>query len=217
MSAFANRKATPQPWMEYGVVQKADTRQITVATDWGAILAEKAAGCLVSPMSGDTVLLCLDGAGGAFVLSVLRQANSAVATQIALDGDVNVHVRGGRFSVTADKDVALAAGQALSVSSDRIAVHAQRGMAVIEKFSFLGKSLKGQVKRVRLVAVSMEQVFQRLTQRLGDLFCFVKDQQEVQAGSARYLTEETLTMQSKNAVHMAEEIVTINAEQIQMG
>ena len=111
----------------------------------------------------------------------------------------------------------MASARKISLTSHRIAMHAHRGEAVIEKLSFLGKSFRGEVKRIRMVAVSVEHVFRRLTQRLQDMFCFVNDQHEVQAGSARYLTGETLTMQSKNAVHMAEEIVTINAEQIHMG
>ena len=63
----------------------------------------------------------------------------------------------------------------------------------------------------------MDQTVRRLTQRLQDSFRFVKDHDETQAGSTRYLVEDTLTMNAKNAVHMAEEIVTINAEQVHLG
>ena len=41
--------------------------------------------------------------------------------------------------------------------------------------------------------------------------------EEVQSGSTRYLVEDTLTMQAKNADHTAEEIVRINAEQVHLG
>ena len=35
-------------------------------------------------------------------------------------------------------------------------------------------------------------------------------------GMVRYLVEENLTMHSKNAMHVAEELVSINAEQIHL-
>jgi len=45
----------------------------------------------------------------------------------------------------------------------------------------------------------------------------LKDHEEVQTGSTRYLVDTNLTMHSKNAMHVAEEIVTINAGQVHLG
>jgi len=67
------------------------------------------------------------------------------------------------------------------------------------------------------VADTVDTVYRRLTERLINAVRFVKEDEEVQTGSTRYLVEDTLTMHSKNAVHMAEEIVTINAEQVHLG
>jgi hypothetical protein len=66
------------------------------------------------------------------------------------------------------------------------------------------------------VAGRAENIFHRLTERLTNTFRYVTEHEEVQTGSTRYLVEETLTMHSKNAMHMAEEMVSINAEQIHL-
>jgi uncharacterized protein YktB (UPF0637 family) len=88
---------------------------------------------------------------------------------------------------------------------------------VIERVCLVAKVFQGQVKRIKMVANTVENTFRRLTQRLQDAFRFVQDHEEIQTGSTRYLVEDTLTINAKNAVHMAEEIVTINAEQVHLG
>ncbi|RLG68848.1 MAG: hypothetical protein DRO11_08520, partial [Methanobacteriota archaeon] len=80
-----------------------------------------------------------------------------------------------------------------------------------------GKIFNLQVKHIKTVSATVENVCKRLTQRLKDSFRFVKDLEEVQTGSTRYLVEDTLNMHSKNTVLMSEEIVTINGEQIHLG
>ena len=67
------------------------------------------------------------------------------------------------------------------------------------------------------VAETVENIFCRLTQRLENAFCYVKEHEEVQAGSSRRLVEDTMTVHSKNAIHMAEEVIKLNAGQVHLG
>jgi len=111
----------------------------------------------------------------------------------------------------------LASDGPMALASTKISVHAGVGEAVIERLSVAGRVLQSRIRRIRTVASSVDQTVRRLTQRLRDSFRYVEEQDEVQCGNARYLVEDSLTVQSRNAVHMAEEVVTINADQVHLG
>jgi hypothetical protein len=198
-----------QPYLEYGsVVEEGDPSLIETTT--GTYQSKRALSCLVNPRRGDTVLISFDSAGNCFVLSVLEGSPLRECGQeMTLDGDVNLHVRKGSLTLSADEGISLA--------SKRFSMAAKIGEATFETFSFLGSALSAQIGSIRTIAGKVENVFQRLTERLIDVFRFVKDHEEIQTGSTRYLVETNLTMHSKNAMHVAEEIVTINAEQVHLG
>lgn len=207
-----------QPCLAYGHVVAEAAQGFTVQTDEGLIPAVAAAGCLMAPMPGDRVLLTTDGETESYILTVLRRApESAAPARLVFDRPVDLVVNGGGFSVAADEGLALASPGTISMAAGKISMHAGCAEAAIEKIALIGKSLQGRIKRIKLVANTVENTFRRLTQRLQDAFRFVEDQEEIQTGSTRYLVEDTLTMNARNAVHMAEEIVTINAEQVHLG
>lgn len=208
MEHLAKKEESLQPYLEYGIVQFDEEQAFTVQTAFGQVRAERAFGCVVQPQTEDTVLLSMDE-DGCFILSVLRREDKSCRTELSFDGDVALTARGGNLSLSSERKMAF--------SSEKIAVHAAKGEAVIARFSFAGNVFKSHVKRIIVVANTVEHIFRRFTQRLQDSFRFVKDHEEVQAGNTRYLVEDTLTLHAKNANHMAEELVTINAEQIHLG
>jgi len=218
MGNLAMKVETFQPILEYGIVLSIGERFHNVMTAFGQVMSERAVSCLVQPQVGDMVLLSVDREGNSFILSVLqREPEKGKKTDIVFEGDVNLNIKDGDFSLTADRNISFATDDNMAFVSDRISVHAGRGEALIERFSFIGKIFHSQVKQIKVVANKVENIFRRFTQRLKDSFRFVDDLEEIQTGSTRYLVEDTLNMHSKNAVHMAEEIVTINAEQIHLG
>ncbi len=202
-------KTSAQPYLEYGmVVEEGDL--LSVETSTGCYRALTAASCLVRPKQGDSVLTAFDEEGNGFILSVLiRNQVSGRGSEIILEGDASLHVRRGGLTISADDEV--------SVVSDKLSVAARTGHAVFEDCSFLGKSLFAEFGTIKTVAEKAENIFRQLTEKLIDAFRFVKDHEEIQTGSTRYLVDTNLTMHSKNAMHVAEEIVTINAEQVHLG
>jgi len=198
-----------QPYLEYGIVVE-EGEILRVETSMGSYPALKAASCLLRPKQGDSVLTAFDGAGKCFILSVLMQ-NQTVGqvSEIVLEGDANLHIRRGGLTISADDEV--------SVVSDKLSLAARTGNAAFEECSFLGKSLFTEFGTIKTIAGKVENIFEQLTEKLIDAFRFVKDHEEVQTGSTRYLVDTNLTMHSKNAMHVAEEIVTINAGQVHLG
>jgi len=205
---------SPAPSLEYGRVLSAGAGRFQVETSFATVEAARAVSCLVEPASGDKVLLAVDITGSAWVLSVLETAGEV---NLAVDGDARLSVRGGSLTVASGRDLNLACPGGLSAVSGEVSVHAVKGSAVIEKASFMGRALKTQFKRVKAVAASVDQVFKRFTQRSQESTRFVKEHDEVQAGSQRVLVEDLCALHAKNHSMMAEEHVVINADQIHMG
>jgi len=217
MLNLAEKGNTQQPFLECGRILERNDRSFVASTSYGELRAEKAFSCIVEPCIGDTVLLVCSHAGGNFILSVLNREDVQTGADVVFNGPFSVSVRNGGFHVAADNDVSLASGQALSLTSGTIEVHANKGEAKLGEFSFASKLLRTHIEYIKSVAVTVDQVYRKLTQRLENCFRFIKDQEEVQSGSTRYLAEDLLTMHSKNSLIVAEEHVTINAEKIHLG
>jgi len=211
--ANASPVQAPSPNLEYGRVLAADREGLTVQASFGPVRAVRAVSCLVAPHAQDLVLLSVDMAGRAFVLAVLE---SAGRVELRVRGDASLSAEGGSLTLAADTDIRLACPGELAAASGEVSVHAQRGSAVIERMSFLGRSLKSQVKRLRSVAGSVDQIFKRFTQQSQESLRTVKEHDEVQAGSRRVLVEDLNALHAKNHSMIAEEQVVINAEQIHL-
>ncbi len=218
MQNAAPQSKRVRPILEYGYVSAVNGHYVTVLTSYGEVISERAVSCLVQPEVGDTVLLSLDIPGSNFILSVLRRdAENRGETSILFDGEVNLHVSNGALSLTSDNGITVGSREDVTCVGRKVSVHADEGEATIKNCSFFGTFLYVQAERIKHVADIADTIYRRWTQRLETAFRFVKEEEEIQTGSTRYLVEDTLTMHSKNAVHMAEEIVSINAEQVHLG
>lgn len=218
MKNIAKTTEPLQPFLEYGRVEIDTEGALYVQCAYGPVTAVPAASCLVEPRAGDKVLVSLDESGSAYILSILEHESDSVApTRITFDSQVEMRVNNGGLILSADADVSLASGAKMNMAADQIAVCADKGDVVVRRMSFSARALKSTVKRISIVADKVENSFRRLTQRLQDTFRYVENQEEVQAGNTRYLVADTLTMNAKNSIHMAEEVVTINAEQVHLG
>jgi hypothetical protein len=203
--------------LESGRVTGAEARSYRVLTADGECNAERAVSCLVEPAAGDTVLLAVGPSGEGYVLAVLRREAPETPTQLLLDGPANLRVRDGSLTVAAEGDLTLAAARTLGCVATGVSVQADRGTVRVTRMSVTGRFLKSTVQRVRSVALDVDAVCRRLTQRLGDSFRYVSEHDETQAKSQRVLVEQTATLHSKNTMIVSEEHVVVNAEQIHLG
>lgn len=208
MHNAAQRMEAASPVLEYARVRAVSGDHAVLRAAFGEIRAERAAGCLLAPRPGDLVLASVDADGGAFVLSVLTREAKAPG-EIDYPGDLRLRAQGD-LRLDAGGDAGLSAGETLTLA-------AREGDAAFEKVSILAKTGSVRLKSLTMMAGAVEQFFSRLTQRLTNSVRLVEEHEEVQAKSARYLTEDTLTMHSKNALHIAEEVVKIDAGEVHLG
>lgn len=207
-----------QPFLGYGRILQDDGAVFTVDTEFGPVNARKAAACLVRPGTGDEVLLSMDESGRCYILSVLEQAlDNNGATELDFEGQVNMNVRQGGLTIHTDEDLSLVSEQRAVIASDEIAISASRGRAFIDKMSLVGRTFSSQVETIRSAGLVLEQTFSRLTQRLENAFRFIKDHEEVQTNTTRYLVDDLLALHTKNTDLTSEEVVKVTGDQIHLG
>ena len=206
------------PTLENGRVISQNSAGFWVAPPTGRILAQKAVSCLITPLPGDYVLMSSDTTGAWYILAVLtRDENENTTTDLEFTGPVNLKIKKAGLTVESEGEISLASGIGLSLVQPRISLEAEEGQAAIGRMSFLGRTLKTKIGLIESVAENVEQVFARLTQKMVDHFRYVNRHEEVQTNTTRYLVEDTLTIQARQAEYTAEEMIKINAEQIHMG
>lgn len=213
----AARNISPTPHMEYARVLAQEQGGYVLSCGAERLQAVPSASCMMRPLPGDEVLVSLDRTGRCFILSVLVRKDGVASTDLDFTGQVNINVAGGSLNLVAEQDVTLAAAEQCALLGGKLSVLAEEGEVRVERLNLLGKSLQANIKSIGAVAKNIETSARRLTQRLKDFFCYVEEHSEHQAGNARHVVEETLTMHAKNAFHVADEIVKIDAEQVHLG
>ncbi len=210
MKAAAQQVEILQPVLEYGLVAGRSGSGFAVTCDRGVFDASVAVSCLVAPEAGDVVLLSLDGSGPCYILSILeRQEGARGKTELAFDGDVSLTVRDGAMSIRSD--------EAISLASKEFELTAEEGRVTLEKSSFFGNLVENNIARIRVVADSLDTIVRRAVQRFTNTYRYVEEHEEVQSASTRMIVDGTLTMHTKNTMHIAEGHVKIDAEQIHLG
>lgn len=204
----ARRFETAPPVLEYARVTALAGNLCRLATPRGELAARRATGCLLAPREGDLVLAAVDGAGAAFVLSVLDRPEAAPGC-LDYPGDLNVRAAGD-LRLDAATDASLSA-------SGTVTLAGTHGEAAFTSLSLLAKAARVQLKNLSVMARTVEQFAVRLTQRLTNSVKLVAEHEEVQATSARYCVADDLTMQAKNARHIAEDVIKIDAGQVHLG
>ena len=218
MRNTAERIEAVQPVLEYCTVVGEKDGVWTVSAGGAVYAAKRAAGCLLKPEKNDTVLLSIANGGPCYILSVLeRPGRNRASSTLSFEGTVNLDVRSGALRVFADEGIVMTTPEAMAMVSDEIGINARTASANVEKLSFLAQVFDGRVQKIKVIADAVDSVFRRAVQRFVTSYRYIEKHEEVQSRSTRMLVDETLTMQTKNTVHIAEEHIKIDAEQIHLG
>ncbi|MFH1983887.1 MAG: DUF3540 domain-containing protein [Pseudomonadota bacterium] len=189
-------------------------KDFTVATPDGGITAVSAASCLVRPAAGDVVLLGR-GIDSAYILAVLVRAGKDTA--LDLPGNVRINAAGGGLTLSAAGEVNLASAMGIGLTAPHLQTDAAQGSVNIGRLRFAGHAVSAVCDTLAVAARAADHTFRRLVQRLGTAFRYVEGHDEVQSASSRQLVDGTLTIQTENTIHLAEQHIKIDAEQVHLG
>jgi Protein of unknown function (DUF3540) len=187
-----------------------------VYVEGGEYRAKRAVSCLIEPEVGDTVALLTTQSGACYVTAVLEREAGA-AGRIVADGDLEIQLRAGHFSVAAQEGVNLLSSKGVAIVAGSLRVNAQEGNVVLERLSFLGAFARAEVEKIKVVAGSLDQVLDRFSQRVKRSFRKVEELDQVKAEHIDYAASSSMSLHAQNALVTAEELVKVDGEQIHVG
>ena len=201
---------------DVGTLVRVEGPVFVVRTRSGDLEAARAATCLLEPSAGDRVLVAGSCSEGWYVLAILTRAAGARAA-VTLDGDLEIRLPSGRFTVAAQDGVDLVSGGDVSVVAGRIDVNAADGNVVLGRLTFLGTFVRAEIEKIKLVAERFDSVVERVAQRVKRSYRSVEESDHVRAERIDYSAKKTASLHGENTLLTAEELVKIDGEQIHVG
>lgn len=189
---------------------------LVVQTDSGRYDARRAVSCLVAPQPGDLVVVSVLEDGRCFVLAVLERLGEGAPVVLEADGDMTVRPQ-GRFAVASQEGVTIASGGDVSVASASVSVRTVDASLAADKLGVVGRYLHREIDRIKTVAGVIDDVAERISQRVQRLYRRTEDFEQVRAGKIDMVAEQTMSLRGKNTLMTSEELVKVDGEQIHLG
>jgi hypothetical protein len=217
MQNLARKLNRDQVSLDEGTVIEAEGGSLRVRVGDFEVEARRAKSCLVAPSAGDEVLVAFGRDSRCYVLALLEEAEPLGKTTLEVEGDLEVRVPRGKASVSAARGIGLTSGDELSLAARALSVTALEGTVFVQKLAYLGTRLKAEVEGMKVVGAVCDSVFDRVSQRVKRSFRTVEDIDQVKARKIDYASETTMALRAENAVVHAEELMKVDASQIQLG
>jgi hypothetical protein len=217
MQNLARKLNRDQVTLDEGTVLEVEGGSLRVRVGDFECEARRAKSCLVAPAPGDEVLVAFGRGNRCFVLALLEESEPQGKTTLEVEGDLDIRVPAGKASVSAAKGIGLTSGDELSLAAQALHVTALEGTVFVQKLAYLGTRLKAEVEGMRVVGSVCDSLFERVSQRVKRSFRTVEDIDQVRANKIDYASESTLALRAENAVVHAEELMKVDASQIQLG
>lgn len=213
----AARKIEPRVvFQEFGEVLGVAGQTVTVRGTLSDVRARRAASCLVAPYVGDRVLVAVEEGGEAFVLAVLERAAEGPTT-IEADGDIAIRAASGKVTIAAQEGIDVVSPSPVQIAGGEVSVIAALGRLRVEALEVLGRTVKAELGRVKVLATSIDSVLERFTQRARISKRTVEELDQVHAGHIDYAAAGNAHFRGENAIVSAEDLVKMNADQVHIG
>lgn len=184
---------------------------LQVRTDAGVVDAARAKSCLVEAEEGDHVLL-VTHAAGAHILAVL---DGAEATRVATAGDLTVEADGELRLRGAT--VGLESEGEATVRANAFALHSEDATLSVRALAYVGKKVLTQVEEVKTVSQSVEQVADRLVQRLERAYRFVAKFEQLRADYLDYAADAAVNIRGGTTVIKSADLTKVDGAQVHVG
>lgn len=177
--------------------------------------ATKAAGCLLEPEPGDTVLVSEDAPGQAFILAVLTRAGGGPA-RIARDLDLTL---GGteRTVTLAGRELNLGASETLRLTAPEVSALAEAASLRVGTVGVVGATLSMAFETISAMAGSVEETVGRLVSRVRRVYRRVDEFERARVGRLRIDVAEGLDLTAEKARIRAKKNVDIDGKKINLG
>ena len=198
------------------VVRVESPLALLIESDSGRFRVKRAVSCLVEPREGDLVLAFVGEDGSGHVVAVLERSEPGPST-LSVEGDLVVKSRDGRVQIVAREGVDIVTPKEASVVAHRVVVNASEASLLADTISVVGEALRSEVGKVKLFGRSLDQVFDRVSQRVKSSYRTITELDRVRAKNVDHVAEGTLKMHAREAVVTADGLVKVDGDQIHLG
>ena len=171
-------------------------------------LAHAAASCLLLPVPGDTVACIGTADGDAWVLAVLRRAETSQPRVLQCEGETHLVVRGGSLRVDAPE---------LRFEAKRLDVDVQAASLSTDSAEFSGRQLRVVAGTVKLIGHALSTVMERVNHFSHHYLRTTKGLDRVKATHIECEAEQLLRLQGEHALINGAKLVKTRGAQIHFG
>jgi hypothetical protein len=200
--------------MTAGIVGTAKDGKTHVRTAKGLILAVRAAGCLLEPQEGDTVLLVENSYGGGYILTVLERDEKKTAV-VDIPGTVAIKAGGGL--TIAGEDVNLTGREQVYIATPVFNLRSRESSVETINLNIKGKHLLADLKSAKTVLGSLESSVGRLVERITRYYARIDELADMRYKRLRCFVSETLFMKGRDVNVRAEGHINMDGKKINMG
>lgn len=187
-----------------------------IDTRHGNLWARTAVSCLVQPVAGDRVAVWAPEGGEAFIIAVLERPTD-VKTSVHIQGDLDMRVTKGRFSVTTDNGISLDTQQDMHLKADEVSIFAKKWRSVFTEWLCAGRDIVTRAASITVIADTASSVVNRLVQRSCHSLREVEELDQARCGQMDYRAEHTINLRAKHTLITAEQLVKADGDQIHLG
>jgi hypothetical protein len=215
---LASKKLTmnSQPIHEIVSIIETEENGYKVRADYGIYWARRAVSCLIEPVPGDRVLIAGDPEGDLFVIAILERFDSN-PLQVNSDRDLTIAATKGRIRIAAAEGVDIVTSGSMSLASSEFTVYSAKGSIFFDQLSCLGRRVFAEIDGMKLVGKVFDSIIERFVQKSKWSIREVDETDQVRSGQIDYRADNTMSLQGKNALLTAKELVKLDGDQIHLG
>ncbi|MCR5813219.1 MAG: DUF3540 domain-containing protein [Desulfovibrio sp.] len=208
---FAEKVFAAEGSLNEARVQHVEGDMVLTVGPAGLVKAVRAAGCLLLPEPGDTVLLALTGSGRAWVVSVLVREHAQASLRLPDASSLSCR----ELSVQTEKTSLNA--ETLSLSGSELSMAAGHVTISSRLLSLGGRVLLQGFAFVRTLAGTLSEHLLRRNSRIGSLSEHVEQLSERHSGRVRETIDTSYRLRAENADVRAKEQIDLDARHIKLG
>ncbi|EOD79739.1 hypothetical protein D515_01211 [Grimontia indica] len=197
-----------------GIVNTVCDGAFTVTVNHCRFSSNKAAGCLLVPEAGDTVLLAILG-GKFWILDVLEKSNIETAN-ISFPGSLNLHT-GQKLTLSSLAGLTLQTPAKAALVASEMNVKTQSTHVQTSQVKLTAEKADVALTILHQVIERAETYTEWLISKLGRCIRTVREHDEQRSGSYTQRVEGSHVVESENSVHIARKHMAMDAKKIHLG
>lgn len=197
-----------------GIVNAVCTSTFTVVINNCRLTAKKAAGCLLIPEVGDTVMLAMLG-GQSWILGVLEKSNVEKGN-IFFPGSLTLHT-GQKLTLSSLAGLTLQTPAKAALVASEMNVKTQSTQVHTSQIKLTAEKADVALTVLHQVIERAETYTEWLISKLGRCIRTVREHDEQRCGSHTQRVEGSHVVESENSVHIARKHMAMDAKKIHLG